>query len=273
MGVEPEGIPADGKPMHFEGCRAAVMSDEGRARAWSIEHQVLEQPCGIVHVKAWSAADVDVLEAERAVGSTGQGRRTLSGDQDQIHETKVLVDVFQVHGGPGAVMGAGVDAFDRASDAREMHAGFRAGADGEVGSGHVEVAPPCRFVATTVEQEAVDGEVDVRALGPHACAPGIPKGHINEVQRTLRGGKDLDEGIRTGGPGERGGGHLHLTRAVMLEGRACFEQSSAPQGHLRFHIAVDKDSSPTGACSGALQRGGSDVKATLDVDGHPVCDA
>ena len=117
MGVEPEGIPADGQPMHLEWCRTAVMGDEGRARARSIEHQVLEQACGIVHVKAWSAADVDVLEAERAVGSTGQGCRALSGDQDQIHETKVFVDVFQVHGGTRAVMGAGVDAFDRASDA------------------------------------------------------------------------------------------------------------------------------------------------------------
>ena len=85
-----------------------------------------------------------------------------------------------------------------------MHAGFRAGADGEVGGGHVEVAPPCRFVATAVEQEAVDREVDVRALSAHACATGIPQGHVNEVQRTLSARKDLDEGICTGGPGERG---------------------------------------------------------------------
>ena len=59
----------------------------------------------------------------------------------------------------------------------------------------------------------------------------------------------------------------------MPEGGACFEQASAPQGHLRFHIAVDKDSSPTGTSSGALQRGGSNVKAALDVDDHAVCDA
>ena len=154
-----------------------------------------------------------------------------------------------------------------------MHAGFSASANGEVGSGHVEVAPPSRFVATTVEQEAVDGQVDVRALSAHACAPCIPEGHVDEVQRTLRGGKDLDEGICTRGPGERGGGHLHLTWTVMPEGGACFEQASAPQGHLRFHIAVDKDPSPTGACSGALQRGGSNVKAALDVNDHAVCDA
>ena len=154
-----------------------------------------------------------------------------------------------------------------------MHAGFSACANGEVGSGHVEVAPPCRFVATTVEQEAVDGQVDVWALGPHACATGIPQGHVNEVQRTLRVGKHLDEGIRTGGAGKRGGGHLHLTWAVMPEGRACFEQSSAPQGHLGLHITVHEKTAPAGACSGTLQRRRSDVKAALDVDDHAVCDA
>ena len=45
VGVQPEGIPADGKPMHLKGRGTAVMGDEGRARAGSIEHQVLEHAC------------------------------------------------------------------------------------------------------------------------------------------------------------------------------------------------------------------------------------
>ena len=60
---------------------------------------------------------MDVLEAERAVGPAGQGCRALSSDQGQIHEAKVLVDVFEMHGSAGAIVSAGVHAFDRASDA------------------------------------------------------------------------------------------------------------------------------------------------------------
>ena len=45
MGVQPEGIPADGESVHLEWRGTAVMGDEGRARAGSIEHQVLEQAC------------------------------------------------------------------------------------------------------------------------------------------------------------------------------------------------------------------------------------
>ncbi|GIR77163.1 MAG: hypothetical protein CM15mP79_1000 [Methanobacteriota archaeon] len=75
-----------------------------------------------------------------------------------------------------------------------------------------------------------------------------PEGAHQRGSETLSRWKDLDEGIR---PEDRASvvEVICTSPGRMLEGGLA-SSNEAPQGHPVFPIALDKDSSPTGACPG-----------------------